>query len=197
VVSHPVVAHAYSFLTHPPLPNVPYTFSFPWLPPHDRGLAWCPCHHHSRLCSSEGVTSRTRCWMPIRPSPLSFYPPAAPSSLYHCSRSDPPYTGIEDPCSNGPCHHTLALPFPPAQPGHRARPRDPRVVHSHTRAACTGSPLPGRTRRHFDPKPLLSPLFLLPSTLHINEQFHTSHSGVRRTCLRPRTLPPYTARQPN
>jgi hypothetical protein len=122
--------------------------------------AW-PGAHATTLCSSEAVTSRTRCRMPVRPSPLSFCPPAAPSSLYHCSRSDPPYAGIEVQCSNSPCHHSLALPFPPAQPGHRARPRDPRVVLSHTRAACTGSPLPGRARRHFDPNTIRTHCSLL------------------------------------
>jgi hypothetical protein len=96
-------------------------FSFPRLPPHDRGrrrlpcqwsTAWsgAQCHHHSRLCSSEAVTSRTRCcWTPARPSPLSFYPPAAPSSLYHCSRSDPPSPRTQVPHFNGPHHYPVAL----------------------------------------------------------------------------------------
>ncbi|KAN0109909.1 hypothetical protein V8E52_008870 [Russula decolorans] len=63
-------------------------------------------------------------------------------------------------------HVTTPLPFPPIS-AWSSRPRDPRVVLSHTRAAR--SSLPGCARRHFDPSPLFSPLFLLPSTLYIIE----------------------------
>ena len=80
----------YSLLTHPPLSY--YMFSLPRLPPHDRGrrlacqlsTAWpgAQFHHRSiRLCSSEAAAHATRC------------SPAASSSLYHRSLSDPPSPG--------------------------------------------------------------------------------------------------------
>jgi hypothetical protein len=131
-----VFAQAHSFLTHPPLSNVPgqnarllsycmFSFPFPRLPPHDRG----------------------RCWTPGRPAVASVILPARRSLLvqYHCSRSDPPSPDTQVPHFNSPCRHSVSL-SPPAQPGRRAKPRDQRVVLSHTRPAR--SPLPGRARVH-------------------------------------------------
>lgn len=123
------------------------------------------CHLHSRLCSSEKVTSHTRYWTPVRPAVASVILLAC-RSLFRRSRFDPPSPGTQVPRFNSPCHHSAA-PFPPLSPGRRARPCNQRVVLSHTRAAR--SSLPCRARRHFNPSPLFSPLFLMPSTLYTIE----------------------------
>lgn len=127
-----VFAQAYSFLAHLPLPNVPGqnaeghypTTCFPF-----RGSPQGDAVSHASgtrpsLAHSATTTLLVGCaaarWShpahaaagrpPVRPSPLSFYSPAAPS-LYHCSRSDPPSPDALVPHSNCPCHHSVA-PFP-------------------------------------------------------------------------------------
>jgi hypothetical protein len=135
-------------------------FSFPRLPPHDRGrrrlacqwsTVWSGAQCHPTLgCAAARLSHPAHATAgrpPVRSSPLSFYQPATPPSVYLCSHSEPPSpsTHWQVPHSNSPCHHSVAL-FPQpslivAERGHATR-----VVLSHTRAAR--SSLPGRARVH-------------------------------------------------
>jgi hypothetical protein len=79
-----VVAHAYSFLTHPPLLKVIILLHVSLSAatyPHMTAWSGVQCHHHSRLCSNEAVASHTRCWTPARPAVASVIIPARRSLL--------------------------------------------------------------------------------------------------------------------
>ena len=123
------------FITYPPLPNVlqpgqntevisillhvflPRLFHM--------AAAWSGalCHQHSRLCSSEAFTSRTRCWTAARPSRL------CDSVILPARR----YSGLR---SRAPTAR-VTTPFPsfPSSACRRARPYGPGVVLAYSRSS--------------------------------------------------------------
>lgn len=121
VVSHPLSSHM--FLTQPTHHSLTYLDKmlkvitcFPFRGYPHMTAAWfgAQCHHHSRLCSSEAVTSRTRCWTPARPSVASVVLPArCPLLLVLLSafRSTfPRIPGTQVPRSSSPySYHSIAL----------------------------------------------------------------------------------------